>query len=255
MTLSTNPSAAPRSALGLALALLVSAPLFAGDVCAQDPVPLGGVGEVETHTLEIRGGALHLDGVQLAADAIPADLDLSGLSFVMQYSGSVAPVLTLNGTAYVFEDARLVRFEDVETADRGVQVYGLGEPDQAVSLRSGAASPPVVTGEQAYLMRLSEHDRRLYDLLQRERAMEAEALTLARRIQRTPDTDRRAQLVADLRVQLDAIFELKQEVRRAEVDQAATQLDAVRARLDERDTRRAAIVQERLRSLLGDLAD
>ncbi|MEL6613406.1 MAG: hypothetical protein AAFQ53_15005, partial [Bacteroidota bacterium] len=225
---------------------------------AQDPAFLRAEAAAKTHTLEVRDGHLHLDGEQLPDNAVPAGLDLDGLAFVMQYSGSVAPVLTLRGVAYVLDGTQLVRFDEIEQAGDAVQVYGLGQPADvraAVPLRSQAAPQPVVTSEQAYLMRLSEHDRRLYDLLQQERAMEAEAQALAGRIRRTADLSLRDSLIGDLRARIDAVFVLKQEVRRAEITQASAQLDAVRARLDERATRRDAIVQERLRSLLGDLAD
>ncbi|MEM6785489.1 MAG: hypothetical protein AAF624_17345 [Bacteroidota bacterium] len=240
----------PSAFLYLLATLVLAAP-----VGAQDPAPFDADVVLETHTLEIRDGHLHLDGQRLPANAVPEDLDLRGLDFVMQYSGSVAPVLTLNRKAYVLDGERLVRFEDVAPAGDAVQVYGLGEPARAVPLRSGTAPSPVVTSEQAYLMRLSERDRRLYDLLQQERALEADAQALALRIRRMPVSEQRTRLIADLHVQLDAIFGLKQEVRRAEIEQAAAQLDAVRARLDERDAGRDAIVQERLRSLLGSLAD
>ncbi|MEL6705584.1 MAG: hypothetical protein AAF089_08150 [Bacteroidota bacterium] len=249
------PPVAPPNALALLLGMAVF--VASSGVQAQDPAFLRTEAAANTHTLEIRDGHLHLDGEQLPENAVPAGLDLDGLAFVMQYSGSVAPVLTLRGVAYVLDGARLIRFDEIEQAGDAAQVYGLGQPAdaRAVPLRSQAAPQPVVTSEQAYLMRLSEHDRRLYDLLQQERAMEAEAQALAVRVRRTADPTRRDSLVSDLRARIDAIFALKQEVRRAEIEQASAQLDAVRARLDERATRRDAIVQERLRSLLGDLAD
>ncbi|MEL7360965.1 MAG: hypothetical protein AAFN13_02740 [Bacteroidota bacterium] len=249
------PFAAPPNALALLLGMVVL--VTSGGAQAQDPAFLRAEAAAKTHTLEVRDGHLHLDGKQLPDNAVPAGLDLDGLAFVMQYSGSVAPVLTLRGVAYVLDGTQLVRFDEIEQEGDAVQVYGLGQPAdaRAVPLRSQAAPQPVVTSEQAYLMRLSEHDRRLYDLLQQERAMEAEAQALAGRIRRTADLSLRDSLIGDLRARIDAVFVLKQEVRRAEITQASAQLDAVRARLDERATRRDAIVQERLRSLLGDLAD
>ena len=62
------------------------------------------------HLLEIRDGAVHLDGVVLP-DAAPAGLDLAGLTLALDYSGPVTPVVEVDGQAYVLEGGRLVRFE------------------------------------------------------------------------------------------------------------------------------------------------
>ncbi|MEM8558915.1 MAG: hypothetical protein AAGG50_13935 [Bacteroidota bacterium] len=257
---------------GLVLALL----LLPASASAQDPVPFGADLAIEVHTLQIQDGRLHLDGEVLPNDAIPADLDLDGLSLEVQYSGPVAPLLTLGGVAYVFDGHRLVRFEEGQVPRRSreadaVQVYGLGQPTtarseelrrsapaEALSVPAGSRSAgPASVGraasESAYLMHLSEQDRRLYDLLQQERVMEAEAHGLAQRIHRLPASPERSAHVEDLRALLSEAFALKQAVRLAEVERAEAQLDAVRERLDERATRRDAIIEERLRSLVGDL--
>ena len=85
--LSISGSAGRRLALLLALAgSAPSAALAQNAELAAAPL--------EAHLLEIRDGALHLDGRRLP-DAAPEGVDLSGLAMAMEFAGPVTPVVEI----------------------------------------------------------------------------------------------------------------------------------------------------------------
>jgi hypothetical protein len=270
----------------LVSAAFAFAPL--GAVHAQDPKADAAADEV-VHTLEIHAGGLWLDGQPLPPTAVPDGLSLAGLEMAVQFSGPVTPVVEVDRIAYVFENQRLVRFE--ESSRAGDQVYFLGEPQPApevydvqsspappvdgrgglqaaravpppaprASAETGAAAPLGAAddeqlrqaGEAAYMMELSASDRALYDKIQREAALEAASLRLADQINRTTDPDERAGLRSQLRANLEAAFDLKQEIRSAEIERTEAQVAELRRMLTQRAARKSQIIEHRLRELVG----
>lgn len=200
---------------------------------------------VAERLLEIRDGHLHLDGRALPPEAVPAGLDLSGLAMQMRFSGPVTPVVEVDGAAYVLQGERLVRFEESDRA--GDRVYFLGQPAEPMPEHEMREA-----GEAAYFQQLSARDGPLYERIRREEALERESLRLAEEIRRTTDPAARARLTAQLRADLEAAFDLKQEIRTAELDQAERQVENLRAMLNTRAARKAQVIEQRMRELTGE---
>ena len=185
-------------------ALLTGLGLLAGLAQAQVPASDAAFeAEARVHRLEIRDGTVYHDGTALPEGALPAELDVEGMSMTFEYSGPVAPAIGLNGRLYTLEGDRLVELDEAEM-DR--QAFAFAKP-QPLSRASA---------EQAYMQGLSERDRALYERLVREREMETEAFLLAQQIRQNPRDALYPALQNQLRDKLDAMFELKQENRREE---------------------------------------
>jgi hypothetical protein len=229
--------------------------------------------DMTPHLLEIHSGALWLDGRQLPASSVPDDLDLTGLSMSVEYSGPVTPVVEVDGVAYVLQDERLVRFD--ESSRAGSQVYFLGEaapaerpapPAPAATLvregeEAGASRDELRrdhddvrlrrAGEAAYMQELSATDRELYDQIRREAELDAEADRLAHEVRSMPAGRDRDAGVERLRGVLAEAFDLKQQIREAEIQRAEAQVEDLRRMLRARHARKAMIIEHRLRELLG----
>ena len=203
------------------------------------------------HTFQVVGGEVHLDGRHLR-DAVPASLDLSGLATgVLEFSGPVAPVLRVDGRAYVLENERLVPLDESSRAGQGVYILGdLGaDPQNLASLPEDRMTPIV---EAAYMRDVEEADGSLYSKMRTEQSMEADALALTQRLRRLPaGSGERDRLREELRGLLSDVLTLKHEIRREELDLAQRRLDAARSALDERADNHDAIVTRRLRELVG----
>jgi len=218
---------------GLALlAGLAQAQVPASDVASR-------TAESQIHRLEIHDGAVYHDGARLPEGALPAELDVDGMSMTFEYSGPVAPAIGLNGRLYTIEDDRLVELDESEV-DR--KAFGVARP-QSLGLS------PAEQAQQVYMQGLSERDRALYERLVREREMESEAYRLAQQLSTNPSNV--STLRSELREKLDAMFELKQENRREEIRQVEEVLQALRQRLQEREAMRDDIIQHRMRELTG----
>lgn len=202
----------------------------------------------DLHTFQIVDGRVHLDGI-VVPDAVPSHLDLRGLSTPpLEYVGPVAPVVEVDGAAYVFEGGRLVALAESSRADAGVFMMGDlvpegdpmdGMPDDALSLVS----------DEVYMRDVAGRDRGLYEKLHLERTLELDAVRLAEQVRARPPGAERTRLRADLRALLSRLLALKQELRREEVARAQAELDALRTALDGREARHEAIVDARLREL------
>lgn len=234
----TIPEVMNRSILVICLGF--AAGLAQAQAPASDLVPRAAearAAEAQVHRLQIHNGTVYHDGAALPEGALPAELDVDGMSMTFEYSGPVAPAIGLNGRIYTLEEGRLVEL-DQEEMDR--QAFGFAKPQP---LGRSAAEQ----AEHAYMQGLSERDRALYERLVREREMEAEAYRLAQQIRLSADPSLRSQL----RDKLDAMFELKQENRREEIRQVEEVLQALRQRLQEREAMRDDIIQHRMRELTG----
>jgi hypothetical protein len=228
------------------LALLCAvAPLGA----SAQPAPAA-AGAPAGHLLEIRDGAVHLDGSVLP-DAVPDGLDLAGMTLELDYSGPITPVVEVDGQAYVLEGGRLVRFEESSRADERIYVLGEARPDAAAV---GAMDDDrlALVSQEAYLREVAARDQALYEKMQHEQVLEGAVDDLAVRVRGTAHGPERTRLRGELRGRLSELFTLKQQIRREEVDRAQAELDAVRALLDGRDAQQDAIVDGRLRRLCGE---
>jgi hypothetical protein len=103
---------------------------------------------------------------------------------------------------------------------------------------------------ETYLSDIKGSNQPLYDDLLREHMLEMETMRLASRIRSTADESRRASLQRELKQQLEAAFELKQQNRREEIAQLDARLTDLRAQMDERQARRDEIIARRIRQLL-----
>ena len=83
--------------------------------------------------------------------------------------------------------------------------------------------------------------------------MEMETRRLASRILATDNARQRTALRAQLHERLDEIFELKQENRRAEIDELGERLAELRRQMDARQANKDDIIERRIRELLGQL--
>ena len=207
--------------------------------------------DAAVHTFQVVGGEVHLDGRHLP-DAVPESLDLSGLATgVLEFSGPVAPVLRVDGQAYVLENDVLVPLDESSRAGQGVYIMGdLGpDPEHLKNLPASRLTPIV---EAAYMRDVEANDESLYSKMRTEQTMETEALGLTRRLHRLPgDSDERGRLREELRGLLSDILALKHEIRREELALAQRRLDAARDRLAERERNHNAIVNLRLLELAG----
>ena len=231
-------------ALGFAAALLAT------PVLAQQPTAREAAPRPDVHRLTIQNGAAHLDGRPL--DAVPSGLDLRGIELDFQYDGPVTPVIEIDGKAFVVENRRMLPFEEAEAVRRA-----RSRSEDASSARSARAygrisstAVPPPAAEQAYLASLSESDRALYEGLEREHAMEAEAERLANQVRRA-DGDARRSAELTLRQHLTRMFDHKQAMRRMELQRMEGDLAALKQRLQKRDQMRDEVVAKRMAQLIG----
>lgn len=199
---------------------------------------------INGHVLSIRNGVVSLDGQPLPS-AAPPSLDLRDIELDFEYSGPVTPVISIDGQPYVFENSRLVPFE--ESSRAGEQIYGIGEP--MADPRALKEAQMIQLGEAAYLQQVAERDQTLFQRIEREQEMEDEAIHRANLIRRMPEGPERDAARETLRALLSDILELKDQNRREELARAQERLDAVREQLDARSAMHDAIVDARLKAL------
>jgi hypothetical protein len=232
----------PPRLLALAVALALTAPVAA----AQAQPPSAAPAE---HVLEIREGRMYLDGRALPPSNLPDDLDLAGIEMTYTFVGPVSPVLEIDGIVYVLEGEHFKLLSETDRA--GVQPYFFPEAPPAPPAPEAADAALSTASEGEYLRQLSERDQGLYDRIQREQDLENETLRLAARIRSTPSPQERAQLTQRLRERLGDSFELKQQIRAAEIAQAEAQLEELRRLLRERAARKDQIIERRIEELTG----
>lgn len=232
----------------LCLLACLAAPLTA----AQTPTAeVSAASSDVLHTFQVVDGQVHLDGI-LVPGAVPDDLDLAGLSTPpLEYVGPVAPVIEVNGQAYVFEGGRLVLLTESSRAGRGVFMMGDLVPEASLAEAVSDDALDLVT-EEVYLRDVAGRDRGLYEKLHLERTLEVDALRLAEQVRTAEPGAERTRLRSELRNLLSRLLTLKQEVRREEVARAQAELDALKAAIDHRDAQHEQIVDARLRELCDD---
>jgi len=108
-----------------------------------------------------------------------------------------------------------------------------------------------VVAEAAELLEARDRDPALYARLKQRRSLEKQVRELAEALRQDSAGVKREQ-VAELRLKLDKLFELKQEVMRLDVERMAKDLDRLKGLIAGREKRRDSIVDRRLGELLGD---
>ena len=241
---------------------LALAPLAAAQIPTAQPVPApratsalpseaAGAASDDLHTFQIVGGQVHLDGIAVPG-AVPSHLDLDGLSTPpLEYVGPVAPVIEVDGRAYVFEGGRLVSLAESSRAGRGVFLIGDLVPESE-PMADASDDALALVSEEVYMRDVAGRDRGLYESLHLERTLELDAVRLAERIRAAPAGAERTRMRADLRSLLSQLLALKQQLRRREIDRAQHEIDALRSALDRRDAQHEAMVDARLRELCGE---
>ena len=227
----------------------------------RPPTPAASESEAvaPVRVLEIHEGQVLLDGEALPPARVPQGLNLEGLDMTYHFSGPVTPVLEIDGVVYVLmqapEGARLQLLSDTERRD--AEVYFMGQPDANAMARSAVAVPEpmpeedlIEAGQEAYLHDLASRDRSLYDQIRREQSLERETLRLADQVRRSADPIARGRMVNELRLKLEASFDLKQYIRANEISQAEEQIAELRRLLNEREARKEQIIERRLRELV-----
>lgn len=205
--------------------------------------------ETSTHTFQIVDGAVHLDGL-VVPDAVPAGLDLTGLSTPpLDYAGPIAPVIEVDGRAFVFEGGRLVPIAESARAANGVYMLGDLVPEPP-AMGDVPDSQLALVSQEVYMRDVAVQDRGLWEKLHLERVLETQAFQLAEQVRGTPPGPERTQRRRELRDLISRLFTLKQDIRREEVVRAQSELDALRVQLDDRARRHDTIVEGRLRELV-----
>lgn len=218
---------------------------------AQTAVSESRDADESAHTFQIVDGEVHLDGI-VVPGAVPAGLDLTGLSTPpLDYAGPIAPVIEVNGRAFVFEGGRLVPIAESARAANGVYMMGDLVPDPP-EMDDVPDAQLALVSQEVYMRDVAVQDRGLWEKLHLERVLETQALQLADRVRGTPPGAERTRLRGDLRDLLSRLFALKQDIRREEVARAQDELDALRVQLDDRARRHDAIVDGRLRDLVDE---
>lgn len=212
-------------------------------------------GAERSHVLEIANGRVYLDGAMLPPESLPPDLDLTGITRTLEFSGPVTPYMEVDGEAYVLEDGRLVNFRNSRRAPDQVYVLFLGRPGFDLALVGMDELPEqqlARMGEEAYLRQLSDRDRELYEQIRRDQALDRNALALAERARRTPPGVERNRLRAQLREHLAESFALKLAIHQEEIRRAQEELDSLREQLRQREAMKERIIEMRLRELLDE---
>ncbi len=205
--------------------------------------------EEVVHTFELRDGQIYLDGQRLP-DAVPAGMDLSGFEMApLEYSGPLAPVLEIDGEAYVLEHEKLVPLAESSRPGRGVYIMGdVAQTGPPGAMPEEAVSPIV---EAAYMRDVASRDEALYDRMQEAGAMQDEADVLAAQVRDLPAGPERQRLRGQLRDLLSDLLDLHHEIRESELSVAAQRLEAARRELADRRAHHDDIVDVRLRELVG----
>lgn len=215
----------------------------------------------QARTLTIRDGTVYVDGRQLAANQVPDDLDLEGITAQYRFVGIQRPVIELGGRLYAVDDGLTQVTEEEVNAEKSSVILQDIEARPAARKQEGKG-PAVSTSarstreaqaaQQQYLSEVQRANRALYERLVRERTMENQAQDLARVIRMLPEaSDERRAKEDSLRALLNDIFELKQENRRREIERLQREIQQLQRSLQKRKRMRDAMIDHRLDQLVG----
>lgn len=205
----------------------------------------------QTRTLNIREGAVYIDGRHLSEEQLPDSLNLDGVNARYRFLGIQRPVIELNGRLFAIEEGLTPVTEEEVRKQRASVVLGSGttrsRPPQTVS---GEASTRPNAGQRQYLNAIQRSSRELYEQLLRERRMEKSARNLAHAIRLLPEGEERRAKMDTLRTMLRDIFELKQENRRREIERLQQQIQELQSNLQKRQQMRDRMIDRHLRQLV-----
>ncbi|MDX1439262.1 MAG: hypothetical protein R3284_05100, partial [Rubricoccaceae bacterium] len=183
--------------------------------------------------------------------------DLRGIDMSFQFSGPVIPVVEIDGEVYAVMGNEMKPLE--ETGRNESQAYFLPDPQVGGSaepeLRRAMNQPVedvdelVQAGQEAYFHQLSNRDQALYNKIRQEQQLEMETHMLGDRIRQTDDSEERSRLEQQLRQRLEQSFELKQQIRANEIEQAEEQIEVLRELLGRRASRKQQIIERRFLEL------
>lgn len=201
----------------------------------------------QTHTLNIRGGTVYVDGRALPDDQLPDDLNLEGITAEYRFLGIQRPVVELNGRLFAVDDGlRPVTEEEVRQRRDAVVLRDAVTKSES----SSAAAARSESNDREYLDAVERSSRDLYERLVREKQMEENARGLARTIRLLPDGDERRAKIDTLRAMLQRIFTLKQENRRREIRRLERQIREIEKSIRKREEMREQMIERRLRHLI-----
>ncbi|MDQ7041428.1 MAG: hypothetical protein Q9M35_10865 [Rhodothermus sp.] len=180
---------------------------------------------------------------------VPAASSLADTSDRME---AVMAELIEQARALQEEAARVYRsvehWQQVRTAELEQRLAAIQQ--RAAALSKQVRLLPRLEWE-TYLMHMRRQDAELARRLVEEWNWEQELQRQALRIRQMSEGPAREAAIAELRRQLEEVFERKQQNRQREIAQLEQQLRLLRKRLDERRRYRQQIIEQRLRELLG----
>ncbi|MEM6647266.1 MAG: hypothetical protein AAF730_13550 [Bacteroidota bacterium] len=138
----------------------------------------------------------------------------------------------------LFRGRNAVRWGDGDIGSR-YRVFS-SDDDGAISVFGSRLDGPAREAEQERLKARME-------IMKRER----EAMEMAQKIRRTSGAERE-ELETELNAQLDTIFEMKMDMRQAQIDLLENRLAEERKAFEQRTTERKRMIERRKRELLGE---
>jgi len=223
----------------------------------------------EVH-LVLENQKLTVNGEEVSLNSLPEGLDLQGVNLDFYYRGSGDvrwPTLSIGGLQYEVSDqgVELVVFpptaiaaqaiEEIfinEDADFGQDPTWMSEVMEQVELfsRDLEAGFPL---HQAldYFGQVSASDLGLYRQLADELVAEQQVKAMALMIREMPTGEARDLKEKALRQELEALFELKQENRRREIQKIEDRLQKLRKDVEEREALRGRMIERRMQYLLN----
>lgn len=110
-------------------------------------------------------------------------------------------------------------------------------------------------GRFQHMRELKRHNPEEFQRLVRINQMEAGAWELAEKIRRAQGGEEKTRLREELKAALEKLFELREEQRKREVEELQRRLEELKAQLEKRRQNKAAIVEKRLKQMLGESDD
>ena len=206
----------------------------------------------QPRTLSIRDGKVIIDGQTIDARRLPPGLEIGSMEAHYHFVGIEQPVVEIGDQLYAVTD-RLEPISEDEVRRRNASVILRG--GQQSSLQAMAPSRPgardLQAAHQQYLSELRQHSHGLYERLMREQQMDAETRELARVIRLLPEGPERQAQIDTLRATLNRIFDLKQENRLREIEKLQQQMMELQRSLQKRERMREAMIDRRMRELIG----
>jgi len=157
----------------------------------------------------------------------------------------------LNEKAVEFENIRARMSRDSQSQAQHLVLAEQLRVEAENTARIAGAFPRVEY--EGYLRGIHEKDSNLYNRLVQEHNLEMNTHELAMQARSTSDANEREKFAAELRIQLEEIFELKQQNREDEINQLSSRLQDLTELMNKRAALKNRIVESRLKELLGEL--